>query len=140
MLASIPVVVTQAPGYGRIAFSLNAAGQLVFVELGAGEELHIREHQFLFATDSLEYSFFRVKGISNLLFGGMGFFIDSFKRLGLVSLHGYGNVLERELAAGKQIDVEPGASLYKRIFHTIFRIKSLDCIIIPFIIEISFGK
>ncbi len=46
----------------------------------------------------------------------------------------------KEIAAGKQIDVEPGAFLYKRIFHTIFTIKSLDCIIISFIMEISFGK
>jgi uncharacterized protein (AIM24 family) len=114
MLAGLPVVVTQALGNGRIAFSRDAAGQLVFVELGAGEELHVREHQFLFATDSLEYSFFRVRGISNLLFGGTGFFIDSFKGPGLVALHGYGNVLERELAAGEQIDVEPGAFLYKQ--------------------------
>ena len=114
ILAGLPVVVTQAAGNGRIAFSRDATGQLVFIELGAGEELHVREHQFLFATDSIEYSFFRVKGISNLMFGGTGFFIDAFKGPGLLALHGYGNVLERELAAGEQIDVEPGAFLYKQ--------------------------
>jgi len=114
MLAGLPVVVTQAQGDGRISFSRDAAGQLVFLELSAGEELHVREHQFLFATNDVEYSFFRVKGISNLVFGGTGFFIDSFKGPGLLALHGYGNVLERELAAGEQIDVEPGAFLYKQ--------------------------
>lgn len=114
MLAGLPVVVTQAQGDGRISFSRDAAGQLVFLELSAGEELHVREHQFLFATNDVEYSFFRVKGISNLVFGGTGFFIDSFKGPGLLALHGYGNVLERELATGEQIDVEPGAFLYKQ--------------------------
>ena len=114
MLAGLPVVVTQAQGDGRISFSRDAAGQLVFLELSAGEELHVREHQFLFATNDVEYSFFRVKGISNLVFGGTGFFIDSFKGPGLLALHGYGNVLERELAPGEQIDVEPGAFLYKQ--------------------------
>jgi uncharacterized protein (AIM24 family) len=114
ILAGLPVVVTQAQGNGRIAFSRDAAGQLVFIELAAGEELHVREHQFLFATNDVDYSFFRVKGISNLMFGGTGFFIDSFKGPGLLALHGYGNVLERELAPGEQIDVEPGAFLYKQ--------------------------
>lgn len=114
MLAGLPVVITQAQGNGRIAFSRDAAGQLVFIELSLGEELHVREHQFLFATNDVEYSFFRVKGISNLMFGGTGFFIDSFRGPGLLALHGYGNVLERELAPGEQIDVEPGAFLYKQ--------------------------
>lgn len=114
MLAGLPVVVTQAQGNGRISFSRDAAGQLVFIELSTDEELHVREHQFLFASNDVEYSFFRVKGISNLLFGGTGFFIDSFKGPGLLALHGYGNVLERELASGEQIDVEPGAFLYKQ--------------------------
>lgn len=114
MLAGLPVVVTQAQGNGNVAFSRDATGQLVFIKLEAGEELHVREHQFLFATDSLEYSFFRVRGISNLMFGGTGFFIDSFKGPGLLALHGYGNILERDLADGEQLDVEPGAFLYKQ--------------------------
>ena len=114
MLAGLPVVVTQAKGNGRIAFSRDAAGQLLFIELGSADELHVREHQFLFATDSVQYSFFRVRGISNLLFGGSGFFIDSFKGPGLLALHAYGNVFERELGPSEQIDVEPGAFLYKQ--------------------------
>jgi uncharacterized protein (AIM24 family) len=113
MLAGLPVVVTEAKGAGRIAFSRDAPGQLIFVELAQGEELDVREHQFLFATSTVEYGYYRLKGISNLMFGGTGFFIDTFRGPGLVALHGYGNVLERELAQGEQIDVEPGAFLYK---------------------------
>ena len=113
VLAGLPVVVTQATGNGRIAFSRDAAGQLVFVELGQGDQLDVREHQFLFATAQVEYGYYRIKGISNMMFGGTGFFIDTFKGPGLVALHGYGNVLERELAPGEVIDVEPGAFMYK---------------------------
>jgi uncharacterized protein (AIM24 family) len=51
VLAGLPVVVTQASGNGRIAFSRDAPGQLVFIELGAGDQLDVREHQFLFATN-----------------------------------------------------------------------------------------
>src|SRR5208282_6645955 len=56
ILAGLPVVVTEATGNGRIAFSRDATGQLVLFELGAGEQLDVREHQFLFATASVEYS------------------------------------------------------------------------------------
>ena len=75
--------------------------------------LHVREHQFLFATPSVKYSYFRMKGISNLLYGGTGFFIDTFEGTGVVALHGYGNVFEHTLSPGESIDVEPGAFLYK---------------------------
>lgn len=113
VLAGLPIYVTEASGNGRIAFSRDGPGQLVFVQLGEGEQLDVREHQFLFATNTVTYSYYRMKGISNLMFGGTGFFIDTFRGPGLVALHGYGNVLERELAPGEAIDVEPGAFLYK---------------------------
>ena len=113
IVAGLPVIVTQANGQGHIAFSRDAPGQLVLMELAQGEQIDVREHQFLFATDSVEYGFYRLRGISNLLFGGSGFFIDTFRGPGVVALHGYGNVLERQLGAGEQIDVEPGAYLYK---------------------------
>lgn len=113
MLAGLPVVVTQAQGSGKIAFSRDAAGQLILLEVNQGEQIDVREHQFLFATNRVDYGFYRIKGISNLLFGGSGFFIDTFRGSGIVALHGYGNVLEKELAPGEQIDVEPGAFLYK---------------------------
>ncbi|MEJ2009067.1 MAG: AIM24 family protein, partial [Acidobacteriota bacterium] len=51
-----------------------------------------------------------------MLFGGTGFFIDSFtcrQAEGIVWLHGYGNVFEIELKAGEQIDIEPGGWIYK---------------------------
>lgn len=113
LVAGLPVVVTQTSGSGRIAFSRDAPGQLVMLQLAQGDQIDVREHQFLFATNAVEYGFYRLKGISNLLFGGTGFFIDTFRGPGVVALHGYGNVLERELGSGEQIDVEPGAYLYK---------------------------
>ena len=76
----------------------------------------MREHQFLLASGHVDYDYFRVKGVSNILFGGTGFFIDSFKvpnAEGLLLLHGYGNVFTKELRAGESIDIEPGAFLWK---------------------------
>lgn len=116
MLAGIQIFITEASGHGQIAFSRDGAGQVVPIHLRPGESLQVREHQFLAATGNVDYSFERIKGVSNILFGGSGFFIDTFtcgQGEGILWLHGYGNVFEKRLAAGEQIDVEPGAWLYK---------------------------
>ncbi|HEX5417001.1 MAG TPA: AIM24 family protein [Chloroflexota bacterium] len=115
-LAGVPVFLTVTAGRGDIAFSRDGAGHVFGLHLRDGEEIHVREHQFLAATDNVEYTFSRVKGVANLLMGGTGFFIDNFRcpsGEGIVWLHGYGNVFEVSLEAGQAIDVEPGAWIYK---------------------------
>lgn len=116
MFSGMPIFMTEALGNGPIAFSRDGAGQIFAMHLQRGQELDVREHQFLAATNSVNYNFQMVNGISNLLFGGMGFFIDKFTAQsddGIVWLQGYGNVFEVNLKPGEQIDVEPSAWLYK---------------------------
>ena len=116
MIAGMQVFVTEASGAGVIAFSRDGPGHIVPIHLKQGEELHVREHQFLAATGAVDYSFERVKGLASMLFGQSGFFIDKFHGAtgeGVLWLHGYGNVFEKVLAPGEQIDVEPGGWLYK---------------------------
>lgn len=116
MMAGMQIFVTEATGTGQIAFSRDGAGQILALHLAHGQEIHVREHQFLAATHNIDYDFQRVKGFSNMLFGGTGFFIDHFsggKGDGILWLHGYGNVFEKTLADGEQIEVEPGGWLYK---------------------------
>jgi uncharacterized protein (AIM24 family) len=116
MMAGMQIFVTQAAGPGIIAFSRDGVGHIVPIHLRAGEELHVREHQFLAATDNIDYTFERVRGVSNMLFGQSGLFIDRFHGRsgdGVLWLHGYGNVFEKTLAAGESIDIEPGGWLYK---------------------------
>jgi uncharacterized protein (AIM24 family) len=118
MIAGMQIFVTEASGQGQIAFSRDGAGHIFGLHLKQGEEIHVREHQFLAATQNVDYSFERVKGIGNMLYGGTGFFIDKFKGHqgdGILWLHGYGNVFEKVLAPGEQIEVEPGGWLYKDI-------------------------
>ena len=72
--------------------------------------------RFCWRPHQIDYSFVRIKGLTNILFGGQGMFMDRFVTTGspgLLILHGYGNVFERRLAAGESIMVEPGAFLYK---------------------------
>jgi uncharacterized protein (AIM24 family) len=116
MMAGMQIFVTEASGQGVIAFSRDGAGHIVPIHLRQGEELHVREHQFLAATGSIDYTFERVRGLATMLFGQSGFFIDKFhghQGEGVLWLHGYGNVFEKVLAPGEQIDVEPGGWLYK---------------------------
>ncbi|PYS48342.1 MAG: hypothetical protein DMF68_13475 [Acidobacteria bacterium] len=116
VLAGMPFIISVANGPGRVAFSRDATGELVVLPLHPGMELDVREHAFLLASHHINYSFVRVKGLRNILFGGQGMFMDRFvtgPTPGMLILHGYGNVFERVLRPGESIMVEPGAFLYK---------------------------
>ncbi len=115
-IAGLDFFITLATGPGRIAFSRDFAGQCVALHLAHGEALNVREHQFVAATDNVEYTYERVQGIRNMVLGGSGFFIDTFKAGqgdAIVWIHGQGNVFVVTLDAGEQIDVEAGGWLYK---------------------------
>jgi uncharacterized protein (AIM24 family) len=115
-IGGMPHIVTVANGPGRIAFSRDAPGELVVLPLHPGMELDVREHAFLVASHSIQYSFVRIKGLANVLHGGNGMFIDRFVTAGepgILMLHGNGNVLERRLQPGEKILIEPGGFLYK---------------------------
>lgn len=115
-LAGMPFIISVAHGPGRIAFSRDATGELVVLPLHPGMELDVREHAFLLASHRISYSYVRIKGLRNILFGGQGMFMDRFvtsNQPGLLLLHGYGNVFERVLRPGESIIIEPGAFLYK---------------------------
>jgi len=114
--SGMPFLISVATGPGRIAFSRDATGELVVLPLHPGMELDAREHAFLLCSHHVSYSFVRIKGLANILFGGQGMYMDRFvtgNAPGLLILHGYGNVFERRLAQGESIMVEPGAFLYK---------------------------
>lgn len=116
VLAGMPVFLTQAEGPGRIAFSRDGARHVFALHMKVGEAVDVREHQFLAATDGMDYAFTRVKGAANILFSGTGFFIDTFTCLcqeGILWLHGYGNVFEVLLGPNEQIDIEPGGWIYQ---------------------------
>ncbi len=116
VMSGMPIFMTEAHGPGHIAFSRDGAGHVWGMHLKQGESIDVREHQFLAATGHVDYTFKRVKGVANMLFGGSGFFIDTFSAAqndGIVWLHGYGNVFEVTLHPGEQIDIEPGGWVYK---------------------------
>ncbi|HEV1998469.1 MAG TPA: AIM24 family protein, partial [Candidatus Dormibacteraeota bacterium] len=81
-------------------------------------ELDVREHAFLLASHTIAYSYVRIQGLRNILFGGQGMFMDRFvtgEVPGLLLLHGYGNVFERELQAGESVLLEPGNAFVRAL-------------------------
>ncbi|MDR2987301.1 MAG: AIM24 family protein [Nocardiopsaceae bacterium] len=115
-LGGMPQILSIAQGPGRIAFSRDATGEIVVLPLHPGMELDVREHAFLIGTHSLNYSFVRIKGLTNLLHGGSGMYMDRFitqNYPGLLILHGYGNVFQKTLQPGEKMLIEPGGFLYK---------------------------
>lgn len=116
LIAGMQLLLTEARGPGQVALSRHVAGQVFPLHLRPGSAVEVREHQYLAATGNLEYGFTRQKGIRNMLFGSTGFFVDRFAATqseGVVWLHGYGNVFEKVLGPGEQIDVEPGSWIYR---------------------------
>jgi len=88
ILSGMPVFMTEARGPGRIAFSRDGAGHVFGLHLRRGEGIEMREHQFLAATGNVEYTFNRVKGISNMLMGGTGFLSTTSPRPRATELSG----------------------------------------------------
>lgn len=116
VVSGMPIFLTETQGPGEIAFSRDGAGHVFPLHLTPGMSVEVSEHQYLAATGNLDYGFTRQRGIANMLFGGSGFFVDRFTATnseGVVWLHGFGNVFEKVLGPGEQIDVEPGGWIYR---------------------------
>ncbi|MFI5042804.1 MAG: AIM24 family protein, partial [Acidimicrobiales bacterium] len=116
ILAGMPFVLSVAQGPGRVSFSRDAPGEIVMLPVDPGTELDAREHAMLLASAGLTFSFEKIQGMKSMLALGSGMYLDRYVARdapGLLVLHGYGNVMQRELAAGESIQVEPGGFLYK---------------------------
>ncbi len=119
VFGGMPLLLIEAQSAGEIAFSRDAPGHVAAIHLQAGEGIMVREHQFLAATGGVQYDYSRIKGFSNMLYGG-GLFVDHFfasDHEGVVWIHGYGNLFEKDLEPGETIDIEPGGWVYRD--HTV---------------------
>jgi uncharacterized protein (AIM24 family) len=118
--AGMPIFLSEARGHGNVALSRESVGQIVPITLAPGQSIDVREHQFLLATNGVEYGYVSVGSVATALFtrtgSRTGLFVDRFtggSESGVVLLHGYGNVFKKVLEPGEVLDVEPGAWLWK---------------------------
>src|SRR6201985_2395327 len=115
VFGGLPLLLLEAQSAGEIAFSRDAPGHIVALHLQGGQGIVVREHQFLAATGGVQYDYGRIKGFANMLYGG-GFWVDEFfagDHEGIVWIHGYGNVFEKNLEPGETIDIEPGGWVFR---------------------------
>jgi uncharacterized protein (AIM24 family) len=123
MLAGMPLVMTQARGPGHIAFSRDAAGEVIALPIQPGQAVDVCEHLFLVATSHVSYDWFQTgiwfttkNGDETETHYPLGMTMDRFaapRAPGLLLLHAGGNAFTRQLAAGQSILVKPTALLFK---------------------------
>jgi uncharacterized protein (AIM24 family) len=123
LFAGMPLVMTQAMGPGRLAFSKDRPGELFAMPLHPGKSIDVREHVFMIATHSVSYDWFNTgiwfetsNGKDSEMHYPIGMFMDRFTAgtaPGLVILHGAGNVFVRRLAEGQTICIKPTSLLFK---------------------------
>ena len=116
--AGLPLVMVQAHGPGRVAFSTDAPGEIIAVPLEAGASINVRAGAFLVASGQVRYDWLW-SGVWYRTSEGwhypVGQYLDRFTAVdghGLLLLHGAGNVFVRDLAAGESLLVEPTALVY----------------------------
>jgi len=123
LFAGMPLVMTQAKGPGRIAFSKDNPGELLAIPLDRGQSTDVREHVFMIATHSVAYDWFNTgiwfstqEGNKVETHYPIGMFMDRFTAeaaAGLLLLHGAGNVYVRDLRANEQVLIKPTSLLFK---------------------------
>ena len=123
LFAGLPLIMTQAAGPGRIAFSKDLPGELLALPLQAGQSVDVREHVFMVATHSIAYDWFQTgiwfstqNGNDTETHYPLGMYMDRFTagpNPGLLLLHGAGNVFIRTLAPGQSILIKPTSLLFK---------------------------
>lgn len=121
-LAGMPLVMMEAAGPGRIAFSDDQAGEVIAVPLEAGHSIDVVEHHFLVATATVSYDWFNPgiwwslgTGSEKEWFHPLGQYMDRFsaQQRGLLLLHARGNTFIRDLRDGERIYLVPRALVYK---------------------------
>jgi uncharacterized protein (AIM24 family) len=123
MLAGMPLIMMNAGGPGHVALSHDDPGETVAIPLAHGQEIDVREHRFLVATNNVDYSWFATNvyiitgsGDDRETHYPLGQFMDRFRATegpGLLLLHAPGNTFVRDLQPGQTICIQPSALLYK---------------------------
>ncbi|MDE2404080.1 MAG: TIGR00266 family protein [Sphingomonadales bacterium] len=93
---------------GHVAFAPRFPGQIVPVQLAAGESLVCRKETFLCAEKSVTLDIFFQQRLGAGFFAGEGFILQKVTGPGTVFLDLSGEVVEKELAPGERLLVHAG--------------------------------
>jgi uncharacterized protein (TIGR00266 family) len=93
---------------GQVAFAAPHPGKLKQLELDGGRTWLCQRDSFLCATQGVQVSVAFTKRFGAGLFGGEGFILQRLSGDGTAFIHGGGNFIEFELAAGQTLRVDTG--------------------------------
>ncbi len=117
----------KAKGPSKITFTGEFVGKIIDMNLGAGQQVICQKDAFMCAQDSVSLAIHFQKKLGAGLFGGEGFVLEKVTGPGTVFLEISGEVVERELAAGEKLKVNPGyvAAFEPTVTYDIERVKGV---------------
>lgn len=92
----------------EVGFAGDYPGRLYAYELAAGQSILVQRDSFICAQPTVTLSIALVKKIGAGLFGGEGFILQKLTGPGTTFIHGGGDFVEFELAAGETLQVDTG--------------------------------
>ena len=95
-------------GEGEVGFAGAYPGKLEPIKLAPGQSFLAQRDAFICAEDSVGFSVAFVKKLGAGFFGGEGFILEKLTGPGTVFIHGGGDFVDFNLAAGETIQVDPG--------------------------------
>src|SRR5690349_19181972 len=98
----------RADGAAEVGFAGNYPGRIQVFELPAGRSVLAQRDAFLFAQTTVQLTVALVKKIGAGFFGGEGFILEKLTGPGTVFIHGGGDFVEFDLAAGQVLQVDTG--------------------------------
>jgi uncharacterized protein (TIGR00266 family) len=118
---------TAKRGGGKIAFTPEAPGRVLSMDLQAGQAMLCQRDAFMCAEDGTDLSVHFHKRLGAGLFGGEGFFLQRVEGPGYVFFEIAGEAHEFSLASGEVLKVDPGhiALLEPSVDFSITRVKGV---------------
>lgn len=92
----------------EVGFAGDYPGRLHAYDLAPGQSILVQRDSFICAQTSVNFSIALVKKIGAGLFGGEGFILQKLTGPGTAFIHGGGDFLEFDLAAGEVLQVDTG--------------------------------
>jgi uncharacterized protein (TIGR00266 family) len=105
---SLFVTYFRANGDGEVGFAGSYPGKIQVFDLKPGQAVMAQRDAFLCAQPTVQLSVALVKKLGAGFFGGEGFILEKLVGPGQVFIHGGGDFIEFDLAAGQMIQVDTG--------------------------------
>ncbi len=95
-------------GEGEVGFAGDFPGRIQPFDLAAGQSVLVQRDGFIMAEAGVKLDIAFTKKIGAGLFGGEGFILQKLTGPGVAFIHGGGDFVEFELAAGETLQVDTG--------------------------------